>query len=120
MQALLYLQTELAQVTGSVSQTEFLSCMGYLLSAQHHHGQDDDDAVIPSEDEMVASQLLRANSESQGKVSLLSSANHSTIDMPTWRRRTKVFEELLAFLPEDAVQPHDDLVSCTSAWETLL
>lgn len=109
MQALLYLQTELAQVADSSSQTEFLACMGYLLAS--------DKPKSPSEDHQ-SENTTASYTDPSGR--LTSATHREEVNRRVWSRRTSVFEDILGFFPEDCVQPNDDLVSCTSAWQSLL
>lgn len=121
MKALLYLQTDLADVTDGTSQQEFLSCMGYLLAGQSNKNAEQRDNTKPdaeNEDDMVASQLLAMPNTENGKSRATGAG--SQINKLLWARRTRVFEAILEFLPESAVQPKDDLVSCTNAWESLV
>lgn len=117
MSALLYLQTDLAQVTDPASQQEFLACMGYLLAGQKPNKSENLARDEDAESEMIASQLLSLPEARESKIAR-SGVYH--IDKALWARRTKVFEDITSFFPEDAVQPREDLVSCTSAWESLL
>lgn len=120
--ALLYLQTSLADVTDASSQQEFLACMGYLLASQSRGNrlQREDTAITNTdeEDDMMASQVLTSSNVGGSKTVLEGDA--PKVDKLRWERRTQVFEAIMAFLPEDAVQPKDNLVSCTNAWEGLL
>lgn len=109
MQALLYLQTELAQVADSSSQTEFLACMGYLLASDKPKSASEDHQY----ENMTASYI-----DPNGKP--INATHREEVDHKVWSRRTSVFEDILGFFPEDCVQPKDDLVSCTSAWQSLL
>lgn len=109
MQALLYLQTELAQVTDSTSQNDFLACMGYLLASDKP--QPADIGTANNKEDMQSSSTIGQSKRTEIDVEK---------DRGRWCRRTEVFEQLLDFFPEDCVQPKDDLVSCTSAWESLL
>lgn len=119
--ALLYLQTKLAEVTDTQSQQEFLSCMGYLLASQRQEKlahQISTDQHAEGGDQMMESQFLTAEG-ADGNGHLLSESS-VTADKQQWARRTQVFEAIMAFLPDGAVQPRDNLVSCTNAWESLL
>ncbi|KAK9899070.1 hypothetical protein P389DRAFT_209091 [Cystobasidium minutum MCA 4210] len=88
MQALLYLQTELAQVTDSSSQSEFLACMGYLLAsdkppaANGSPANDEEDmqasSALPSEAEQDD---IEVQPQDQERINAFSTLNHRLSDL---------------------------------------
>lgn len=137
MSALLYLQTSLASVTAASDQTEFLACMKDLLAAPRSSpsrvASSDALAALARQSE-AGSGLGGGNDDEMMAMSASQTFDHSIPgparlqakdqtdrlgpqDLALWQRRTKVFEDLLAFFPASEKQPDEDLVSTSVAWE---
>lgn len=107
VEALLYLQTSLADVVDSDSQAAFLGCMSYLLTARQQGANG------------ALSSRPQPSSDAPA-VNVMTKSGLVSVPEESWKRRSEVFERLLAFFPEKERQPMADLLSCTSAWEAAL
>ena len=108
MEALVYLQSEVAPVKSADEEAAFLACTSELLSAGVPSSSDEAD----DDERMSSSQCLSADVARSRITSLIAQGD--------WAKRIAVFTEISRFFPSSQTEPSEDLLSMATAWEGVL